>query len=78
MSIGQDGREPLLEIRGLKTYFFTEDGVVKAVDGVDIAVSRGETLGLVGESGCGKSVMMFSVLRLIGQPGRRAARSGDV
>jgi oligopeptide/dipeptide ABC transporter ATP-binding protein len=59
----------LLEIKGLKTYFFTEDGVVKAVDGVDLSVARGETLGLVGESGCGKSVTMFSVMRLIGQPG---------
>jgi peptide/nickel transport system ATP-binding protein len=65
-----DGRDPLLDIRGLKTYFFTEDGVVKAVDGVDLTVARGETLGLVGESGCGKSVAMFSVLRLIGQPGK--------
>jgi peptide/nickel transport system ATP-binding protein len=65
----QGSRDTLLEIRGLKTYFFTEDGVVKAVDGVDITVARGETLGLVGESGCGKSVTMFSVMRLIGQPG---------
>jgi len=64
-----NGQAPLLEVRGLKTYFFTEDGVVKAVDGVDLAVERGETLGLVGESGCGKSVTMFSVMRLIGQPG---------
>jgi oligopeptide/dipeptide ABC transporter ATP-binding protein len=63
-------RDVLLDIRGLRTYFFTEDGVVKAVDGVDLTVARGETLGLVGESGCGKSVAMFSVLRLIGQPGR--------
>jgi oligopeptide/dipeptide ABC transporter ATP-binding protein len=60
----------MLEIRGLKTYFFTEDGVVKAVDGMDLTVRRGETLGLVGESGSGKSVSMFSVMRLIGAPGR--------
>jgi oligopeptide/dipeptide ABC transporter ATP-binding protein len=66
---GTNGREALLEIRGLKTYFFTEDGVVKAVDGVDLTVARGETLGLVGESGCGKSVTMFSVMRLVGAPG---------
>jgi len=66
----RNGRETLLEVRGLKTYFFTEDGVVKAVDGVDLSVARGETLGLVGESGCGKSVTMFSVMRLIGQPGK--------
>ncbi len=65
----RNGQRPILEIKGLKTYFFTEDGVVKAVDGVDLAVSRGQTLGLVGESGCGKSVTMFSVMRLIGQPG---------
>ena len=60
----------LLDIKGLKTYFFTEDGTVKAVDGVDIAVKRGEILGLVGESGCGKSVTALSIMRLIGEPGR--------
>jgi len=69
VSTRQNGRSSLLEVRGLKTYFFTEDGVVKAVDGVDLTVDRGETLGLVGESGCGKSVAMFSVMRLVGQPG---------
>jgi len=62
--------ERMLEVRGLKTYFYTEAGVVKAVDGVDIHIDRGEVLGLVGESGCGKSVTAFSVLRLVGQPGR--------
>jgi oligopeptide/dipeptide ABC transporter ATP-binding protein len=62
--------ERMLEVRGLKTYFFTEDGVVKAVDGVDFYVNRGEVLGLVGESGCGKSVTSFSVMRLVGIPGR--------
>ena len=61
---------PLLEIRGLKTYFFTRDGVVHAVDGVDLDVRRGEVLGLVGESGCGKSVTSMSILRLVGEPGR--------
>lgn len=60
----------LLDIHGLKTYFYTEDGVVKAVDGVDIKVKRGETLGIVGESGCGKSVTSLSVMRLIGAPGK--------
>ncbi|MCB0216365.1 MAG: ABC transporter ATP-binding protein [Caldilineae bacterium] len=69
MTSNTKDRETLLDVRGLKTYFFTEDGVVKAVDGVDITVRRGETLGIVGESGCGKSVTMFSVMRLIGQPG---------
>jgi oligopeptide/dipeptide ABC transporter ATP-binding protein len=62
--------ERMLEVRGLKTYFFTEDGVVKAVDGVDFYVNRGEVLGLVGESGCGKSVTSFSIMRLVGIPGR--------
>jgi oligopeptide/dipeptide ABC transporter ATP-binding protein len=66
----------LLEVSGLKTYFFTEDGVVKAVDGVDLSLRRGEALGLVGESGCGKSVAMLSVLRLISAPGEVVA--GDV
>ena len=62
--------EPLLEVRHLKTYFFTEDGVVKAVDGVDLSVKRGEVLGLVGESGCGKSVTSLSIMRLVGIPGK--------
>jgi oligopeptide/dipeptide ABC transporter ATP-binding protein len=62
--------EPLLEVRHLKTYFYTEDGVVKAVDGVDLTVGRGEVLGLVGESGCGKSVTSLSIMRLIGIPGK--------
>jgi oligopeptide/dipeptide ABC transporter ATP-binding protein len=62
--------QPLLEIRNLKTYFFTEDGIVKAVDGVDLEVYPGEVLGLVGESGCGKSVTSLSIMRLIGQPGK--------
>lgn len=61
--------ENILEIRGLKTYFFTDAGVVRAVDGVDLVVRRGEVLGLVGESGCGKSVTSLSVMRLVGQPG---------
>jgi oligopeptide transport system ATP-binding protein len=60
--------EPLLQVRDLKTYFFTDDGVVKAVDGVSYDVQPGETLGLVGESGCGKSVSALSLLRLIPNP----------
>jgi peptide/nickel transport system ATP-binding protein len=63
-------REILIELRNLKTYFFTEDGVVKAVDGVDFTVGRGEVLGLVGESGCGKSVTSLSIMRLISPPGK--------
>jgi oligopeptide/dipeptide ABC transporter ATP-binding protein len=60
----------ILEIHGLKTQFFTEAGVVRAVDGIDFTVKRGEVLGLVGESGCGKSVTSLSIMRLVGQPGR--------
>jgi len=58
----------LLEIKNLKTRFFTEYGVVKAVDGINLTVGRGETLGIVGESGCGKSVTALSVLRLLPVP----------
>ena len=62
--------ENILEVRNLKTYFFTDDGVVKAVDGVDFSVKHGEVLGLVGESGCGKSVTSLSIMRLISAPGK--------
>jgi len=65
---------PLLEVDELKTWFFTRDGVVRAVDGVSFSVARGETLALVGESGCGKSVTSLSILRLIASPpGRTVA-----
>lgn len=59
----------LLEVRGLKTFFDTRDGVVKAVDGVSFHVERGEVLGIVGESGCGKSVMSLSIMGLVSHPG---------
>jgi peptide/nickel transport system ATP-binding protein len=62
------GDEALLDIRGLKTHFQTDDGVVQAVDGVDLKIMRGETLGVVGESGCGKTVTALSVLKLIAMP----------
>jgi peptide/nickel transport system ATP-binding protein len=58
----------LLKVQGLKTHFYTEDGTVRAVDGVDFTLQPGETLGFVGESGCGKSVTALSILRLIPQP----------
>jgi oligopeptide/dipeptide ABC transporter ATP-binding protein len=63
----------LLEVRDLKTQFFTDDGIVKAVDGVSFDVKRGETLCIVGESGCGKSVTARSILQILDQPGRVAA-----
>jgi len=64
---------PMLEIKNLKTYYYTEDGVVKAVDGVDLVVFPGEMLGLVGESGCGKSVTSLSIMRLVDLPGKTIA-----
>jgi ABC-type dipeptide/oligopeptide/nickel transport system ATPase component len=68
--------ETILRVRDLRTYFHTEDGVVKAVDGVDLDVKRGEVLGLVGESGCGKSVTSLSIMRLVGIPGE--IESGEI
>lgn len=65
-----NNQTPLLEVRNLKTYFYTEDGVVHAVDGVDFYVNSGEVLGIVGESGCGKSVTSLSIMRLISAPGK--------
>ena len=62
--------KPLLEVKSLKTYFYTEDGTVRAVDGVDLDVYPREVLGLVGESGCGKSVTSLSIMRLISAPGK--------
>jgi peptide/nickel transport system ATP-binding protein len=65
--------ERLLDVRGLVTSFHTRDGVVRAVDGIDFHVDRGEILGIVGESGCGKSVTSLSIMRLIAAPGRTEA-----
>lgn len=58
----------LLKVKNLKTYFYTDDGIVKAVDSIDFAIKRGETLGMVGESGCGKSVSALSILQLVQDP----------
>jgi oligopeptide/dipeptide ABC transporter ATP-binding protein len=71
-----DEGEILLQVRDLRTSFYTRDGVVKAVDGVSFEVRRGEVLGLVGESGCGKSVTSLSILRLVGAPGK--VDSGEI
>lgn len=62
--------DELLRVEGLKTYFYTEDGTVRAVDGVSLKLNKGETLGVVGESGCGKSVTSMSIMRLISTPGQ--------
>lgn len=67
---GAPADDALLDIHDLRTYFHTQDGVVKAVDGVDFSVRRGEIVGLVGESGCGKSVTSLSIMRLIAYPGK--------
>jgi oligopeptide/dipeptide ABC transporter ATP-binding protein len=64
------GERPLLEVKGLRTSFYTRDGVVRAVDGIDFHVDRGEIMGLVGESGCGKSVTSLSIMGLVARPGR--------
>jgi len=66
-----EGEAPLLEIEDLRTYFFTADGIVRAVDGVSYSVRAGETLAVVGESGCGKSVTAMSILRLLPSPPAR-------
>ena len=63
-------KDTLIEVQGLKTYFFTDEGVVKAVDGVDFSIRNGKTLCVVGESGCGKSITARSIMRLIESPGK--------
>lgn len=66
--MSQNTGKPILEVNDLRTYFYTRDGVVRSVDGVSFSVSEGETLAIVGESGCGKSVTSLSILRLIASP----------
>jgi peptide/nickel transport system ATP-binding protein len=68
--MGADARSPLLSVRNLKTYFAQDEGTVKAVDGVNLELDPGATLGIVGESGCGKSVTARSILRIVDRPGR--------
>ncbi|MBW2558981.1 MAG: ABC transporter ATP-binding protein [Deltaproteobacteria bacterium] len=67
----------ILEVKGLKTYFETRNGTVRAVDGVDISIDRGDTLGIVGESGCGKTVLALSIMRLLSDPPGRIV-SGQI
>ena len=70
--------DKILQVKNLKTYFHTEAGLVKAVNDVSFDVEKGKTLGIVGESGCGKSMTSLSIMRLIEKPGRsRAARSSS-
>jgi ABC-type dipeptide/oligopeptide/nickel transport system ATPase component len=64
---------PLLAVEGLETHFATSQGTRRAVDGVSVTIDKGEVLGLVGESGCGKSVTSLSIMRLVPAPGRIAA-----
>jgi peptide/nickel transport system ATP-binding protein len=65
-----DGAEPLLDVRALHTHFESDEGIARAVDGISFSLCPGRTLGLVGESGCGKSVTALSILRLVAPPGR--------
>ena len=60
--------EPILEVKGLKTYFYTEEGVLPGVDGLDFTLEQGKVLAIVGESGCGKSVTSLSILRIVQSP----------
>ena len=64
----------ILEIKNLRTHFTLDTGTIRAVDGVDLTISRGKTVGVIGESGCGKSVTAHSILRLIPSPPRRDCR----
>src|SRR5262245_50812250 len=75
MTSSADGN--LLEVKNLRTYFATHDGIVKAVDGISFQLKRGETLGIVGESGSGKSVTNLSIIRLVPQPPGKIV-SGEV
>ncbi|MDH3364456.1 MAG: ABC transporter ATP-binding protein [Thermoplasmata archaeon] len=68
-------RKPVLEIRGLRTQFFLREGIVTALDGIDLTIYENESVGIVGETGCGKSMTAYSILRLVPHPGRITAGS---
>jgi peptide/nickel transport system ATP-binding protein/oligopeptide transport system ATP-binding protein len=68
---------PILEVKNLRTHFYTKRGIVKAVDGLDVALNQGDTLGIVGESGCGKTVLALSIMRLVATPPGRIV-SGEI
>ncbi len=68
--MNQEKALPLLQVKGLKTHFFLDEGTVRAVEGADFNIYPGSTVGVVGESGCGKSVTAFSILQLVSPPGR--------
>lgn len=70
-----NGKKPVLEIRGLRTQFFLREGIVTALDGVDLTIYENESVGIVGETGCGKSMTAYSILRLVPHPGRITAGS---
>src|SRR4030042_5162764 len=70
-----EDRKPILEIKGLRTQFFLHEGTVTALDGIDLTIYENESVGLVGETGCGKSMTAFSILRLVPNPGKITAGS---
>ncbi len=70
-----NGKRPVLEIRGLRTQFFLREGTVTALDGIDLTIYENESVGIVGETGCGKSMTAFSILRLVPHPGKITAGS---
>ena len=76
-NVSKHGNDLLLEIKGLKTYFYTEAGTARAVDDVSLSLHKGQTLGLVGESGCGKSVTALSIMGLIPRPPGKIV-AGDI
>ena len=74
--VAEHNADTLLELQNLKTYFHTDDGIVRAVDGVNLTLKRGRTLGIVGESGCGKTILSRSIMRIVPEP--PAKISGDI